>query len=331
MIIRLHPDADPAAVSGRLAALGLWVDRYDGGDGLPVFAVHPCSTEATREEIAAIDGVAAVLSRPNGTPRLDALPPVLDVAGVPFGAGLRPVLMAGPCSVESEEQIDAIARQLARIGARFLRGGAFKPRTSPYSFRGHGEPALGWLSAAARAHGLRIVSEALGESSVELVAEHADMIQIGSRNMQNFALLRAAGATGRPILLKRGMAATIDEWLLAAEHCLDGGAPGVIFCERGIRSFDPHTRNVLDLGAVALISGVHRHPVVVDPSHAAGRRDLVIPLARAALAAGASGLLIETHPDPGRALSDGPQAVDAAALAQLAAEIAADAPAGGWR
>ncbi len=331
MIIRLHPDADPAAVSERLAALGLWVDRYEGEAGRPQFAVHPCSTEAACEAIAAIEGVAEVLTRPSGTPRLAGLPAVVDVAGVPFGTGQRPVLMAGPCSVESEEQIDAIARQLVRIGARFLRGGAFKPRTSPYSFRGHGEPALGWLAAAARAHGLRVVSEALGESTVERVAEHADLIQIGSRNMQNFALLRAAGATGRPILLKRGMAATIDEWLLAAEHCLDGGAPGVIFCERGIRSFDPHTRNVLDLGAVALVAAVHGHAVVVDPSHAAGRRDLVLPLARAALAAGACGLLIETHPDPGRALSDGPQAVDTAALARLAAEIDAGAPAGGWR
>ncbi|MCU0254098.1 MAG: N-acetylneuraminate synthase family protein, partial [Acidobacteria bacterium] len=266
MIIRLHPDADPAAVSGRLAALGLWVDRYEGGEGAPMFVVHPWSTEATGEEIAAVEGVAAVLLRPNPTPRLDAAPPVLEVAGVPFGADRRPVLMAGPCSVESEQQIDSMARQLARLGVQFLRGGAFKPRTSPYSFRGHGEPALGWLSAAARSHGLRVVSEALSESSVESVAAHADLIQIGSRNMQNFSLLRAAGATGKPILLKRGMAATIDEWLLAAEHCIDGGAPGVIFCERGIRSFDPHTRNVLDLGAVALLSKVHRHPVVVDPS-----------------------------------------------------------------
>ena len=331
MIIRLQPDADPAAVSGRLAALGLWVDRYEGADRQPLFVVHPWSAEASREQIEALDGVAEVLARPQGRPRLDAAPPVLDVAGIPIGAGQRPVLMAGPCSVESEGQIDAIASQLARSGVQFLRGGAFKPRTSPYAFRGHGEPALGWLSAAARAHGLRVVSEALGEATVERVAALADLIQVGSRNMQNFSLLRAAGATGKPILLKRGMAATIDEWLLAAEHCLDGGASGVIFCERGIRSFDPNTRNVLDLGAVALIAGVHRLPVVVDPSHAAGRRDLVLPLARAALAAGAGGLLVETHPDPGRALSDGPQAIDLAALAQLAAEIDAAAPAGGRR
>jgi 3-deoxy-7-phosphoheptulonate synthase len=337
MIIRLHPHADPAAVSARLAALGLWVERYEAdgaaapGSAAPLFVVHPWSSRAEPDAVAAIDGVDAVLVPPSPTPRLDALAAPVEVAGVRFGPGHRPVLMAGPCSVESEAQIDALAAQLARLGARFLRGGAFKPRTSPYAFRGHGAPALAWLSAAARAHGLGVVSEALGESSVERVAEHADLIQIGSRNMQNFALLRAAGATGRPILLKRGMAATLDEWRLAAEHCLDAGAPAVIFCERGIRSFDPHTRNVLDLGAVALLAGVYGHAVVVDPSHAAGRRDLVLPLARAALAAGACGLLVETHPDPGRALSDGPQAVDPAALAQLAAEIDAGAPASGRR
>ena len=194
MIIRLHPDADPAAVSGRLAALGLWVDRYDGGDGLPLFAVHPCSTEATCEEIAAIDGVAAVLSRSNGTPRLDALPPVLDVAGVTFGAGSgrshgRPVQRR----VRGADPRDR-RRRWRRIGVRFLRGGAFKPRTSPYAFQGHGEPALGWLRRAADATGMqRRHRGAVGGRRAELVAEHADLLQVGSRNMQNYALLKAVG------------------------------------------------------------------------------------------------------------------------------------------
>jgi len=331
MIIRPHPQADPEAVRKRLTALGLWVDRCEGSDGQVLFTVQPCSARIPLPSILAVEGVLSASAPRSGTPRVDSLAGTIEVAGVTFGPGARPVLMAGPCSVESQEQIEGIAAYLARIGVRFLRGGAFKPRTSPYAFRGHGEPALAWLSRAARAHGLAVVSETLGEGTVEKVAEHADVVQIGSRNMQNFALLRAVGATGRPVLLKRGMAATIDEWRLAAEYCLEAGAGGVLFCERGIRSFDPLTRNVLDLGAVALLAATYGLPVIVDPSHAAGRRDLILPLARAALAAGACGLLIETHPDPGRALSDGPQAIDPAELSLLAAEIDARTPAGGPR
>ncbi len=208
----------------------------------------------------------------------------------------------------------------------FLRGGAYKPRTSPYAFQGHGEPALAWMRRAADACGMKVVTEALAEADVALVAEHADLVQVGSRNMHNYALLKAIGRTGRPVLLKRGMAATIDEWLHAGEYLLAAGAAGVVFCERGIRSFDDSTRNLLDLGAVALLAHVHRLPVIVDPSHGAGRRDLVLPLGRAALAAGAAGLMIETHDEPARALSDGPQAIPLAELGAMVRELTGGAP-----
>ncbi len=229
--------------------------------------------------------------------------------------------MCGPCAVESERHVFTLAERLAALGVAFLRGGAFKPRTSPYAFQGHGEPALGWMRRAADATGMKVVTEALAEADVEVVAEHADLVQVGSRNMHNYALLKAIGRTGRPVLLKRGMAATLDEWLHAGEYLLAGGAAGVVFCERGIRSFDDSTRNLLDLGAVALLAHVYRLPVIVDPSHGAGRRDLVLPLGRASLAAGAAGLMIESHDDPARALSDGPQAIPLAELPALVREL----------
>jgi 3-deoxy-7-phosphoheptulonate synthase len=223
--------------------------------------------------------------------------------------------------VESREQALEVAEQVAAAGAGFLRGGAFKPRTSPYAFAGHGEAALGWLKEAAERFGLGVVTEAVTEADVKVVAERADVLQVGSRSMHSPGLLRAAGRAGRPVLLKRGMSATVEEWLLAAERLLLEGAPGVILCERGVRSFDPTTRNVLDLGAVALLAGVRGLPVIVDPSHAAGRRDLVLPLARAALAAGAAGVLVEVHPRPGEAASDGPQAVRPEELFGLLADV----------
>jgi 3-deoxy-7-phosphoheptulonate synthase len=225
--------------------------------------------------------------------------------------------MAGPCSVESPEQLDEIARPLAALGVQFLRGGAFKPRTSPYSFQGHGAKALEWLRTVADRCRLKVVTEALAAEHVDAVAAVADLIQIGSRNMHNYALLRSIAKAGKPVLLKRGIAATLEEWLLAGEYCLLNGAAAVIFCERGIRGFDPTTRNLLDFGTVALLAAVHRQPVIVDPSHGAGRRDLILPLSRAALAAGASGLLLEIHAHPEDALSDGPQALLPDELAHL--------------
>lgn len=227
--------------------------------------------------------------------------------GVVFGAA--PVMIAGPCSVETAEQIGQIARAVSRAGAHMLRGGAFKPRTSPYSFQGLGEEGLRLLVEAGREAGLPTVTEVLDLRHTELVAQHADMLQVGSRNMTNVPLLREVARSGKPILLKRGFAATIEEWLLAAEYIFLEGNDQVVLCERGIRSFDTYTRNVLDLGAMIAVKQLTGLPVIADPSHAAGRRELVPALARAALAAGADGLLIEVHPTPDQALSDGQQAL----------------------
>ncbi|MBI4956043.1 MAG: bifunctional 3-deoxy-7-phosphoheptulonate synthase/chorismate mutase [Myxococcales bacterium] len=232
----------------------------------------------------------------------------LVVRGHPIGGA--PIVIAGPCAVESAEQIDATAAFLAARGVRFLRGGAYKPRTSPYDFQGLGEPGLALLSAAARAHGLASVTEVLDPRDVERACEHADVLQVGARNMQNFALLREVGRARRPVVLKRGMAATLDEWLLAAEHVLALGNEELILCERGIRTFEPRTRATLDVSAIALLRQDVPFPIVADVSHPAGRRDILVPLARAALAAGAQGLMVEVHPDPVRARSDAQQQLD---------------------
>lgn len=219
------------------------------------------------------------------------------------------VLMAGPCSVESEEQILGIAHRLRASGATVLRGGAFKPRTSPYAFQGLGIEGLRLLARARAETGLAIVTEALEPDTVEVVAEYADIIQIGARNMQNYPLLRRAGQTGRPILLKRGLAATINELLLSAEYVLAEGNEKVVLCERGVRGFDEHTRNLLDLTAIPVVHALSHLPIVADPSHGTGVRAKVTPMARAAVAAGADGLLVEVHPQPDRALSDGVQSL----------------------
>ncbi|HID57480.1 TPA: 3-deoxy-7-phosphoheptulonate synthase [Candidatus Poribacteria bacterium] len=208
------------------------------------------------------------------------------------------VVMAGPCAVETEEQILKIARAVASSGAKILRGGAFKPRTAPYSFQGLGEEGLKLLDIARRETGLKIITEVMSDRDVELVYEYADILQIGTRNMQNFSLLKEIGKIDKPVLLKRGMSATIEDWLLAAEYIVLGGNHKVILCERGIRTFETYTRNTLDLSAVPVAKDLSHLPVIVDPSHGTGRRELVIPMAKAALAAGANGLLIEVHHDP---------------------------------
>lgn len=308
MIVTVKDGFDPAEVKRELVARGLWVERLEGAAQVH-FAVAPYSRAIGREALLAIGGVAAVAALPSAHPRVDAQPARIRIGTVDIGAGAPKVVMAGPCSVESPTQIRELAAALAPLGVKFLRGGAYKPRTSPYSFQGLGAQALGWLRRAADEFGLQVVTEAMGADELPLVAATADLVQVGSRNMQNYALLRSVAATGRPVLLKRGMAATLEEWILAGEYCLHHGAEAVVFCERGVRGFDPSTRNLLDLGAVALLAHVQHAPVIVDPSHGAGRRDLIAPLARAALAAGAAGLLVETHLDPGRALSDGAQSL----------------------
>ena len=232
----------------------------------------------------------------------------VDVDGVVFG-GSEVIVMAGPCSVESEEQIEASAASVARAGARILRGGAFKPRSSPYAFQGMGEEGLRIMREAADRHGLKVVTEVMRPKQIDAVAKYADVLQIGARNMQNFPLLQEVGKTGMPILLKRGMSATIEEWLQSAEYILAEDNPNVILCERGIRTFETATRNTLDLSAIPVVKKRSHLPIVADPSHGVGLRDKVMPMARAAVAAGADGLMIETHPNPPEALSDGPQSL----------------------
>jgi len=234
---------------------------------------------------------------------------IVKAGGVEIGGGKRPVVVAGPCAVESEEQIVKTARAVKAAGADMLRGGAFKPRTGPHTFQGLKEEGLKLLALASRETGLPFVTEVMSPETVGLVAGYADVLQVGARNMQNFDLLRELGRIRKPVLLKRGMSATIEEFLAAAEYILAEGNPGVILCERGIRTFETATRNTLDLAVVPLIKELSHLPVVVDPSHATGRRSLVPPMAGAALVAGADGVLLEVHPDPEKALSDGPQSL----------------------
>jgi 3-deoxy-7-phosphoheptulonate synthase len=306
------------------------------------FDVHR-STGALRTVIGAVGGQTA-------DPRLlEVLPGVREVLRItePYklaGRTFKPentvitvgdlrvggdevIVMAGPCSAESEAQVNATAAAVKRAGAKVLRGGAFKPRSSPYSFQGLGEAGLQMLQAAAAAHDLRLVSEVMDISQIDVVSRYADILQVGARNMQNFTLLRELGRTRKPVLLKRGISATIEEWLLSAEYVLAGGNMEVILCERGIRTFESHTRNTLDISAIPVVQQLSHLPVIVDPSHGTGRRDKVGPMARAAVAAGADGLLIEVHSDPDHALSDGAQSMFPSQFERLMAELRIIAPA----
>jgi 3-deoxy-7-phosphoheptulonate synthase len=242
----------------------------------------------------------------------------VTAGGATIGPGTF-TLIAGPCAVESAEQTLAAAQMAISAGASLLRGGAFKPRTSPYAFHGLGADGLRILSDVRAETGVPFVTEVLDTRDVDLVAEHADMLQIGARNMQNFTLLRAVGSTGKPVLLKRGLSATINEWLLAAEYVAAAGNEDIVLCERGIRTFENATRNTLDISAVPVVQGMTHLPVIIDPSHSGGRRDLVLPLSRAAVAVGADGLIIECHPVPEVALCDGPQALGPQDMPELAA------------
>ncbi|WP_282433548.1 bifunctional 3-deoxy-7-phosphoheptulonate synthase/chorismate mutase [Desulfosporosinus metallidurans] len=244
----------------------------------------------------------------------------IEVNGVTIG-GKEIILMGGPCAVESSAQMSQSAETVKKAGGKILRGGVFKPRTSPYSFQGLGREGLNYLVQAAKEQDLLCVTEVIDAQSLDLVVNNVDIIQIGARNMQNFELLKLAGKIDKPIILKRGLSATIEEWLLAAEYILAAGNPQVILCERGIRTFEPSTRNTLDLSAVGVAKEVSHLPVIVDPSHAAGRRDLISSLSKAALAAGADGLLIEMHPNPAEAVSDGPQSLTPEQFVQLAGEL----------
>ena len=245
--------------------------------------------------------------------------------------GPEVIVAAGPCAVESAEQIELIAGRVAELGAKLLRGGAFKPRSSPYSFQGLGEKGLELLRRSADNHGLLVVSEVMDASQIPLLLPYVDVLQVGARNMQNYFLLRALGTVAKPVLLKRGMSATIEELLLSAEYILAGGNYNVILCERGIRTFETYTRNTFDVAAIPVIKKLSHLPIVGDPSHGTGRRDKVLPMARAAVAAGADGLMLEVHNDPEHALSDGAQSLFFDQFAQLMAELRMIAPAVGRR
>lgn len=276
------------------------------------------------EALAALEPVESVIpiSKPYKLVSRQAHPDpsVVDVAGVPVGDEIF-VVIGGPCCVETEAGLLQTAEGIKTHGAHMLRGGAFKPRTSPYSFQGLGNEGLQYLARARHATGLPIVTELLSEAHLDAVVASADLIQIGTRNAQNTALLCKVAESGKPVLLKRGMACTIEEWLMAAEYLLANGNPNVILCERGIRSFETMTRNTLDLSAVAIAKKETHLPVVVDPSHGTGVRDLIIPMARAAVAVGADGLLVEVHPNPDKALSDGAQSLNIEQFGVLMHEI----------
>ena len=275
------------------------------------------------EELAGVERVVRIL-HPYKLASRD-FHPADRVITLPTGArlgGTEVLIMAGPCAVESEEQLRTTAELVASVGVRVLRGGAFKPRTSPYSFQGLGTDGLRLLRRVADEHGMAVITEVITPEDVPVVAEHADVLQIGARNMANYSLLRAAGSAGRAVLLKRGLGATVDELLQAAEYILANGNEDVAICERGIRTFETSTRFTLDINAVPVLKSLTHLPVVVDPSHAMGRRDLVPAVAKAAIACGADGLLVEVHPDPASALSDGPQSLDPDGFRRMMRDLA---------
>jgi 3-deoxy-7-phosphoheptulonate synthase len=251
---------------------------------------------------------------------------IINVGDLRIG-GDEVIVMAGPCSAESEQQVETTAAAVKRAGAKILRGGAFKPRSSPYSFQGLGEDGLRMLRAAADRHDLKLITEVMEIAQIEVVEQYAHILQVGARNMQNYSLLRELGKSRTPVMLKRGISATIEEWLLSAEYVLAGGNKDVMLCERGIRTFESYTRNTLDISAIPVVQKLSHLPIIVDPSHGTGRRDKVAPMARAAVAAGADGLIIEVHCDPDRARSDGAQSMFPAQFERLMAELRIIAPA----
>jgi len=316
MIVNMAATATPEQINhviDRIRECGFQEHVIRGEERTVIGAVGNSNRRAEIEALRAAPGVAEVIQIAHPfklvSRQLRQTRTVVDVRGVQVG-GDELVVIAGPCSVESEEQLLETAHAVKAAGADMLRGGAYKPRTSPYDFQGLGVEALRFLQQASRETGLPIVTEVMSETDVEIVAEYADVLQVGARNMQNFSLLRKLARVSKPILLKRGPSATVKEWLLAAEYLLAGGNSNVVLCERGIKTFETATRNTLDLAAVALVKELSHLPVLADPSHATGMRSLITPMSKAAVAAGADGLLIEVHPCPERALSDGPQSLD---------------------
>ena len=327
MIVVLKPHTPPAQIAEVIAEvekLGYAAHPISGERQSVVAAIGDETTHQGLESLNALPQVERVLPVQKryklASRESHPQPTVIDVDGVPVG-GESFAVMAGPCSVESEEQLLHTARAVKAAGATILRGGAFKPRTSPYEFQGLGKEGLRLLKLAKAETGLKIVTELLSEHDADLVADAADILQIGARNAQNFRLLVAAARTGKPILLKRGLSQRIEEWLLGAEYILSAGNPNVLLCERGIRTFETYTRNTLDLAAVAAAKLESHLPVIVDPSQGCGRAELVPTLCAGAVAMGADGLIIEVHPNPAEALSDGQQQVDFALFGKLMAGL----------
>lgn len=322
MIITLNPDAPESTrtrIAQSAARIGSDARELTWEDGHRVVAIDG----DLETGIASLPGVAGMFDKHKSymlASRIARARSVVRVGNVTIG-GPDPVVMAGPCVVEDRETLITTAKAARDAGATILRGGAFKPRTSPYAFQGHGELGLQHLAAARLATGMPIVTEVMEPEQVDLVANYADMLQVGSRNMQNYPLLRAVGKRNVPVLLKRGFAATVDEWLMAAEYILAQGNPNVVLCERGIRAFDPAFRFTLDLNAVPMARELTHLPIIVDPSHGTGKRSLVAPMALAGIAAGADGLIIEIHPDPDTALCDSAQTITPADLASISARV----------
>ena len=288
---------------------------------LGAIGVHP---EFDHRQIELLPGVAEVLRVTEpfklASHAFKREGSIFDIGGVKIG-GPEVVVMAGPCAVESEEQIFKIAKLVKDAGAKILRGGAFKPRSSPYSFQGLGEDGLKLLRTAANEFQLKVVTEVMDKSQIDLIEKYADILQIGARNMQNYTFLKDLGKASKPVMLKRGLAATIEEWLMSAEYILSGGNQQVILCERGIRTFETATRNTMDISAIPVIKKKSHLPIVADPSHGIGIRDKVIPMARAAVAAGADGIIVEVHHDPDHALSDGAQSLYPDQFSQMMKEV----------
>jgi len=315
-----NSDRERTAVLNRLSELGLRGEEITGIQRTVIAVLGQVYPEL-RDELSTMDGVDEVLrvSKPYklSSREVHEDDTIVELShGVRVGGG-RPVVMAGPCSIESEEQLTAAGVGVRDAGAHILRGGAFKPRSSPYSFQGMGLEGLKLLEQTGKELGMPVITELLSLRDVDAVAQYSDVLQIGTRNMQNFVLLAEAGGTGRPVMLKRGMGATIEEWLLAAEYILSEGNPNVILCERGIRTFETATRNTLDLNAIALVKRLSHLPIISDPSHGTGHWYLVHPMSMASIAVGADGLMIEVHPNPEQALSDGAQSLTPANFAEL--------------
>jgi 3-deoxy-7-phosphoheptulonate synthase len=328
MLIVMKADAterDVAEVERVIAEMGYRPHTMPGASRTAIgITGNDKPVDITRFET--LRGVAEAIrvTKPYKLVTLDLRPEktVVRVGDAEIG-GEELAIIAGPCAVENREQIFAVAEAVRRSGARFFRGGAFKPRTSPYAFQGLGEEGLKLLAEVREAFGLKIVTEAVDEASADLVDRYADVFQVGARNMQNFSLLKRAGRSRLPVLLKRGLSATVDEWLLAAEYIMAEGNYNVVLCERGVRTFAQHTRNTLDLAAVPAVQRISHLPVVIDPSHGTGKNHMVTPLARAGVAVGADGLIIEVHNQPERALSDGAQSLTLEQYEQLAREVRA--------